>query len=71
MKRSKLEKNKEAEERAKERARISNKDQLAVLDSRLGKDVGATKERARLKILIENQQESKKKRKTKDSEETN
>jgi hypothetical protein len=72
MKRSKLEKNKEAEERAKERARISNKDQLAVLDSRLGKDVGATKERARLKILIENaQQESKKKRKTKESEETN
>lgn len=74
MRRSKLEKTKEAEERAKERSKRSHKDQLAVLDSRLGKDVGAAKERMRLNSIIENaQQESdkpKKKRKTKDSEES-
>lgn len=53
MRRSKLEKNKEAEERAKERSKRSHKDQLAVLDSRLGKGIGASKERTRLAALIE------------------
>lgn len=58
MRRSKLEKNKEAEERAEQRSKRSHKDQLAVLDSRLGKGVGATKERARLNALIENPSKS-------------
>lgn len=58
MRRSKLEKNKEAEERAKERSKRSHKEQLAILDSRLGKGVGATKERLRLNALMENPSKS-------------
>ena len=50
---SKLEKQKEAEERATHRSKMSHKDQIARLDSSFGKDLGATKERARLKALIE------------------
>jgi hypothetical protein len=50
---SKLEKQKEAEERAAHRSKMSHKDQIARLDSSFGKDLGATKERARLKALIE------------------
>lgn len=50
---SKLEKNKEAEERAKARSKRSHKDQLALLDAKFGSNQGAAKERARLKGLIE------------------
>jgi hypothetical protein len=76
MRRSKLEKIKEAENRQSERSKRSNKDQLAVLDSRLGKDVGASKERLRLKSLIENppasdKEKPKKKKKAKQEAETN
>lgn len=53
MRRSKLEKNKEAEERADKRSKRSHKDQLAILDSKFGKGVGATKERERLNALLE------------------
>lgn len=42
-----------ADERADYRASLSDKDQLAVLDRRLGKGVGAQKERARLLARIE------------------
>jgi hypothetical protein len=50
---SKLEKQKEAEERAQLRAKRSHKDQIAHLDSIFGKDIGAAKERSRLKALVE------------------
>lgn len=50
---SKLEKQKEAEQRAKIRSKRSHKDQLDHLDAIFGKDQGAAKERAKLKALIE------------------
>ena len=37
-----------AQDRAEERSKRSSEQQLAVLNTRLGKGVGATKERARL-----------------------
>ena len=46
-------KQKEAKERQDFRNSISAKDQLARLDSKLGKDVGAKKEREKLKKLME------------------
>ena len=42
-----------AETLYKERQQRSNKDQLKLLDQRLGKNVGAKKERARLTKLIQ------------------
>ena len=44
---------KESKERQDFRSGISAKDQLARLDSKLGKDVGAKKEREKLKKLME------------------
>lgn len=41
-----------AGERAEARAKRSPKDQLAELDRRLGKDIGAKNERARLSALV-------------------
>ena len=74
MRRSKLEKQKEAQERSALRAKRSHNDQLALLNSRLGKDQGAKKERSKLKILLEKPQvreeessKSKKKRKAKET----
>lgn len=48
---TKEEKRKEAEERNANRASLSHADQLARLDARLGKGVGAVRERARLLSL--------------------
>jgi len=42
-----------AKERQKERENRSPRTQLRLLDERLGKDQGATKERARLQALLE------------------
>ena len=54
MPKNKHQKKTEAEERSAHRAKIGHKDQIARLDSLFGKDLGAVKERARLKGLIEN-----------------
>lgn len=48
---TKEEKHKEAQERNANRASLSHADQLARLDARLGKGVGAVRERARLLAL--------------------
>lgn len=48
MPKSKLEKQKEAEQRALERSKRSSKDQISRLDSIFGVGLGAAKERARL-----------------------
>jgi hypothetical protein len=48
----KLERQAKALERNKYRAALSNADQLKELDLRLGKGVGATKERARLSMPV-------------------
>lgn len=47
------ERRREAEARQKERDRLSAEEQLARLDERLGKGVGAARERARLQALID------------------
>ena len=68
MRRRILEKQKEAEARASARAKRSHTEQLSLLDSRLGVGLGATKERARIKDLIENpkvEEKSTKKKKSK------
>jgi len=54
---------KEAEARADNTAALSPKERLRILDSKFGKNEGATKERARLKkqILLEKTGEKKKK----------
>ncbi len=48
----------EATERAHERAGLTAEDQIAVLDRRLGKEVGASRERARLAREIERRSEA-------------
>lgn len=53
MPRSKLEKQKEAEERSALRAKMGHKEQIAALDARFGKGLGAAKERSRLKGLAD------------------
>lgn len=66
---SKLQKNKEAEERNQIRSKKSHKDQLLVLDSIFGKGRGAAKERARLEMLMSAPKpEAKKKKKSKQEE---
>lgn len=60
MPKNKHQKRTEADERSAHRAKMSHKDQIARLDSLFGKDLGATKERARLKNLIENARNPKK-----------
>lgn len=47
------ERRREAEARQKERDQLSAEEQLARLDERLGKGVGAARERARLQALID------------------
>ena len=54
-------KRKSAEERAIHRIEMSSVQQVERLDTLLGKDLGATKERARLKELIEKEEHQKKK----------
>jgi len=46
----------EAAERDKAWRRLSPADQLASLNARLGKDIGATKQRARLQKLIQKEE---------------
>lgn len=62
-------KKQEAEKRQQNRDKRSPQDQVAVLDSKFGKDLGAKKERAKLISLLnkkeEKQQEKKEKKKTK------
>ena len=53
-----------AKERKQRREKRSPQEQLALLDRRLGKGVGARKERARLKKLIKEKKERKKRAKT-------
>ena len=67
MTKSKLEKQKEAEDRAKIRAKRSHKDQLSHLDSLFGQGNGAAKERA--KLIARMEQDSKPKKKAEDSSE--
>lgn len=64
---SKLEKQKEADERNKARAKRSHKDQLDHLDSIFGVGVGATRERTRLQNLINKpvQEKTEKKKRSK------
>jgi len=50
--RRKEQRTKEASERQLVRSHISSEQQLRVLDERLGKDVGAVKERIKLNCLI-------------------
>ena len=73
MPKSKLEKQKQAEERSKGRAKISHKDQMSHLDAKFGKDQGAAKERTRLSSLIQSavtaSSEKPKKKKKKSEEE--
>lgn len=57
---SKLQKQKEAEERAKIRAKRSNKDQIAHLDALFGTGHCATKERAKLLARIEQERKPRK-----------
>ena len=54
----------EAEKRQQEREKLTPAQQLLRLDALLGENIGAARERARLKILIENESTkySKKKR---------
>ena len=60
MPKSKLEKQKEAEDRAKLRAKRAHKDQLSLLDAKFGQGTGAQKERTRLIALIEEASKPKK-----------
>ena len=53
MKRTKEERRNQAIERQEKRDKLSNAKQIAVLDKKFGKDVGATKERLRLLAEIE------------------
>ena len=50
---TKMQRREDAAEIAKERASRTNQQQLDILDLRLGKGIGAKKERARLLSLIE------------------
>jgi cytochrome c-type biogenesis protein CcmH/NrfG len=61
MPKSKLEKQKEAEDRAKIRSKRTNKDQLSHLDALFGQGLGAAKERAKLIARIEQDSRPKKK----------
>jgi len=69
---SKLMRQQQALERQEARKKRSHKDQLAYLDSKFGKDVGAKKEREKLLALINKKEEisdeekPKKKKKKKD-----
>jgi hypothetical protein len=60
MPKSKLQKQKESEERAKTRAKRSNKDQISHLDSLFGAGQCATKERAKLLTRIEQERKPRK-----------
>ena len=59
MPKSKLEKQTQAEERAKARAKRSHKDQVSHLDSLFGSGKGAAKERAKLADRIERERKPK------------
>ena len=57
----------EADARQEERNKRHPREQLRLLDERLGKDLGARKERARLEGQIEKEKLNKKKEKKNDS----
>lgn len=61
MPQSKLEKQSKASSRSEAREKRGHKGQIARLDSLFGQGQGATKERARLKVLIEEASKPKRK----------
>jgi|ETNvirnome_2_300_1030623.scaffolds.fasta_scaffold79638_2 hypothetical protein len=52
---TRFQKRSEAETRQQEREKLTHTQQIARLDELLGKDIGAARERARLRVLIENE----------------
>lgn len=62
-------KQKEAKERQDQRNKRSHKDQIARLDAKFGKDLGAKKEREKIKNLIENQNKPKETKEHKEEKE--
>lgn len=68
MPKSKLEKQKEAEKRAEDRSKRSDKDQISRLDSIFGAGVGAARERARLLGKIDSEDSKPKKTRKKKQE---
>jgi hypothetical protein len=61
MGKSVVQKQEEAKKRQEKRDKISAKDQIAILDSRFGKNIGAKKEREKLINIINKEQEPKEK----------
>lgn len=66
MSKSKELKRQEAEERQQKRSKRGPQDQIASLDAKFGKNVGAKKEREKLLAIINKKEEAKDKEETKE-----